>query len=202
MSEHTAKISRGWLARFFLFTLAMLTWGVWSLYDGAIGYPSKQARWVAYEELQTGNSEKTWDEIALSNNWSNAVPNKEDDHKNSTDIIVQYIMAAVCLGIATFILILIITRSRKEMKVDNEAFYAITGEKIPFESITKINKDRWDSKLIAVISYTTGQGIQKTTIIDDWVYHGADKILETIEDKCSKYSIITSPKDAKQNAEE
>ena len=69
-----AKASTGYLARLAVVGAALLGFSLWSLYDGAIGYPAQIVRANKYLELKEAGNKEDWPEVALENGWSTDNP--------------------------------------------------------------------------------------------------------------------------------
>ena len=96
------------------------------------------------------------------------------------DIRTQFIMAAICLPIGLYLLYRLVRMAPRRLAADEDTLYCIEGPEIPFESITSIDKKKWDRKGIAWVHYEQ-DGKNGKALIDDWIFKGAAAVLERIE---------------------
>lgn len=171
-----APVSQTWLRRQFLITFFSLAMGLWFFYDGKIGFPKKNERFLAHQTFVQANN-KSWEEYARSRGWPKRVP--ERLYKKA-DIAMQYVLGAASLIGGLLALRLLLKGLNSFVHSDAEAYYNEIGKRIPFSAITSIDKRKWDSKGIAVLTYVA-DGRQSKAVIDDYKFVGADRILAQAE---------------------
>jgi len=172
-----AKISNNWLARMGLVWIVLFLAGLYFLYDGAIGYPNINKRYKAHEACK--NNFSKWELLAKEKGWSSVPPQKKDI-KSKTEIRMQFLMGGFCLLASTLMAIYVGWAFLKKMEVDDNGFLAINGDKISYDSITKIDKSKWERKLKAYVHYKK-DGEELVTTVDDWIFQGGDEVLGEIE---------------------
>ena len=84
--------------RFLLIGLGALAFGLYCVYDGAIGYPGKQERALAYQKFVLDEkNEGKWNDYAAKHGWSNEYPGEpKDAEKHHVDVEMQFWMAGAC----------------------------------------------------------------------------------------------------------
>jgi len=125
------------------------------------------------EEIVNGYDELKKDEMfglwkAYTNRTGLPIEPNEKIYDEDT-IGNQYTVCGVCVAlllVATFICVRIMGRS---MKVTTTGFSPAGGAEIPFTSMRKIDKRKWDSKGLAVIHYEE-DGETKKAKVDGMVY--------------------------------
>lgn len=170
-----APVSTTWLRRQSLITLFTLALGLWFFYDGKVGFPKKNERFLARQEFK--GSDDDWAEYAKSRGWPKRTP--ERLYKKA-DIAMQYVLGTISFTGGLLALRLLLKGRNASVSSDSDAYYAENGTRVPFESISAIDKRKWDSKGIAVVTYTV-EGRKKKAIIDDYKFAGADQILAQAE---------------------
>lgn len=160
-----------------MMTAFLIGFGLWFLYDGVIGYPSKNEQFAKYEEMRKEGREGEWLAYSEKQGW----PAKPPKHAyEPSQIRAQYFLAGVStafgLGAMGWLLI---CRSRK-VWMDDEAIYGDNGKRVRFEDIDGVNKKKWESKGIAYALYEENGKMRRLTI-DDYKYAGAEEILRAVE---------------------
>lgn len=163
-----ASISSGYKWRLGIIALACLGFSGWFFYDGAVGYPRKQAIHEAYLQIQADHPQDfntRWVEMARERGWSTSTPKPYTD----TDIMTQYIFAFLVLPVGLAFLWAFVRATGRWVAADETGLHSSSGQHAPWESIRQINKARWKTKGIAVVEYDSDKGPQKITL-DDWKY--------------------------------
>ena len=169
------KMQRLFVALFFIGFAGFFFW------DGKIGYPRSNERWVAYEEHQAADRISEWPADAENRGWTSKVPEK---FYKPEDIGMQY----VC-GIASGILGLSVlgywaAQKGRVLKTVEGAVFEPSGKRIPFESIVGLGKRNWEKKGLATVRYELA-GRRGKFVIDDYKFEAepTHKILEEIEER-------------------
>lgn len=124
---------------------------------------------LAKEEIETGVAKKEpylWKEFTSKMKWSEKAP----DGMKGKDKIAEQLYFGI--GVATLSLLTGLFAFRMKsrfMAVDDDAFYAPGKKRIPFSSITKIDKRKWETKGLATVYYKDGEQTKKTRV-DGMVY--------------------------------
>jgi hypothetical protein len=107
-----------------------------------------------------------WREYSNARGWGENPKTGYDAAKIRNQVIYSIVCGVLVVG-AAFFLIRCLSR---EMKVDGEAFYAPGGARIPFASITRIDKRKWDTKGLATLTHRPESGGERKTKVDGMVY--------------------------------
>jgi len=181
-----ASISKGYIWRPGLIGLAALAAGGWFLYDGAVKYPRQQQMWQAYNQITREHVEdpneaaKAWEELAAANGW----PTKKPVEKTDTDILTQKIIAGITGPIGLYFCFVFVTSRSKWVEADEQGLATNAGQRSSYESITSVDKSRWQSKGIAVVHYS-GDGQAGRIVLDDWKFEREPikRILQAVEER-------------------
>lgn len=177
-----ATLSKTWIRRQIFITVFLVGLGLWFFYDGKIGFPNKNERFVAHQKF--GDNSTDWEKYAKSRGWPKRPP--ERLYKQA-DIVVQYILGAFSV-LGGFAALGLLFRSKgRTVSSEGNAYYAENGQRVPFDAVVSIDKRKWDSKGIAVLSFKDGARTAKA-IVDDYKFAGADQILLEVEAALEKRS--------------
>jgi hypothetical protein len=187
--------------RFWIMGTIAIGYALWSLYDGAIGYPAKQQRALAHKKLEDEFasdaavfSEK-WRAYASERGWSTKYPGppkSEEDYKGS--IVMQYVMF-VGAGLIGLWLISLPLRGRgRWIEASDTGLTSSWGQSLDYENIVRLDKFRWRSKGIAKITYHDGKR-KRRFVLDNYKFdrHTTDAILYEIEQRIDPALITGGP---------
>lgn len=182
------KLSRPYVMRFVIIGLAVLGISLWSAYDGLVAYPESNVRYDKFIELQKDGKSDLWAEYARSKGWSVEQP---ATRKSDFDIRVQFIQMGICafLSVAAFAWL---GWLKSRAPGANNDGVVVKGRTIPFDTITKIDKTRWESKGIATLTYREKEA-QKTLTLDEWYYAGTESLLIHIQNHAAGAQIENRP---------
>lgn len=200
-----ATLANSYRNRLILIAAVTLLYSAWCLYDAMVAYPDKIEARERFEEVQAEHPEtwKTteWPRVAEQNGWDGT---KEPDKMGAWNIATQWIQFGIVFPIGVYCLYSLTMWQRRYIGADDTKLYTHTGEEIPFDSITRIDAVRWETKGIAVIQYDTGQGIQ-SLILDDWKYtrEPSDQIFDRLRENLDADQItgLTQPQAAQDAAD-
>jgi len=172
--------------RFLFIALGCLAFTGWCFYDALIGYPSEFERsrvyWQPSEASKDyeGMERAKWREIVAEKGWPTDQPKKPDEIKKS--ISNQYLYALICIVIALPCLIKWLRARGSWVNGDATELTTSKGQTIPYPSIVKIDKTKWEKKGITRIHYNQ-DGTAKTYTFDDFKFdrQKMGEILEQIE---------------------
>jgi len=168
------KIQRLFVALFFIGFAGFFFW------DGKIGYPRSNERWMAYEQLKSADRTAKWPADAASRGWTSKVPEKL---YKPEDIVMQY----VCGSVAGIIGLIVLGHwaSQKDcvLKSADGVLFEPSGKRIPFESIIGLGKKNWEKKGLATVRYDV-DGRRGKFVLDDYKFEAepTHKILAEIEE--------------------
>lgn len=197
-----AHVNPTWAWKWVIMAVFTLVFGAWCIYDAVVRYPTHNLKVAAFAHFQKkeepplfdatgGPNGWAFDEtklnydgfadypaFAAAQGWSDAAPGAP--HSDS-DIFIQWVQLGICLSIGLGALTWVTIHKGTKLVADDDTLIASNGKRIPFSTITSIDKKKWDSKGIAVVHYHTPEGSEATTRIDDWVYRDGDLVLEQVE---------------------
>ncbi len=186
----STKVRREWLFRMGIAGTVFAVFTLWCLYDGLVTYPGINKE-LDRIEAETGGADLK-PEFTVSGDGHG-----EGERKTEWDIRVQFIMAGICLFIAAPICRRVVWALPKSMHAEEDAFVTVTGQRIPYDAVTELDMRKWIAKSIVTVHYET-DGVEGTTNIDDWIFHGGEEVLAAIE---KHTGLGRQPEDAEQDEE-
>lgn len=105
----------------------------------------------------------------------------EDPKLRTPQEIEQQFYYAAGAGIAA-LLVLGFWMLNRGRKLIGEADHFITpeGVRVAFSEVFRVDKRKWDNKGLAYVSYKTASGGEKTAVIDDLKFEGAEHVLARV----------------------
>jgi len=169
------KKQKGFLALFFVGI------GLWFLFDGKVGFPKSNDRWLAHEKFKTENRLSEWPQFAKNAGWNETPPHK---YYKKNDIAAQYFIGALAVVFGMAVFIYWAGQIKLVFKLEEGAVIIPGGKRVPFESITGINRKKWDDKGLATIYYSI-DGRAGKFILDDYKFDPQPmrEIMKEIEGK-------------------
>ena len=161
-----ARVSSIWRKQKLFISLFLIAIGGWFCWDGSVGYPRSNERFVKYEEYENARDMAGWREYAKAHGWVTEKPHKF--HKPQ-DIFVQHTLAGLLALAGGIVLIYWLTQKGRVLRSDAKAVYTPAGTRVPFEAITGLGKKNWDAKGLATVRYQLG-GKQRQFVIDDYKF--------------------------------
>jgi len=179
-----AHITPIWKKQKLFIALFFTAIGLWFSYDGEFGYPLSNQRWEKHENLKKAGHLAEWPALAKQMDWNETPPEK---FYHKADIDVQFILGGLSLMIGAASFIFWTTQVKRVLKTDDEAVYAPGGKRVPFESITRIDRKKWVSKGLATVVYSIN-GRRGKFILDDYKFDRdpTHQIMAEIEEKRKK----------------
>lgn len=159
----------GYRNRLLLIALGAMLYAAWCLYDARIGYPNKIEAREAFDAVKEEYPEdwkKEWPKVAEANDWD---PDREPDELSKGDITTQWLQFAIVFPIGSYCLFSVALWSRRYIGVDDTTLYSHGGVQVPFDQITRIDANRWETKGIAHVYYDIGSG-ERSILVDDFKY--------------------------------
>jgi hypothetical protein len=161
-----ARVSSIWKKQKLFVALFVIGFGGYFFWDGAIGYPRQNERWLAHDQLQKEGKGSEWRAYAKSRGWKEAVP---DHFMGPNKITEQYAFGTLTTLIGALVLLYWFTQKERTLKTDVDAVYTPAGTRVPFEAVTGIGKKKWDSKGLATVRYELG-GKKGKFVVDDYKF--------------------------------
>ena len=176
-----ARISSIWKKQKLFVALFLIAVGLWFFFDGVVGYPRSNERWLAYEQHNKEGRLTEWPKYADSRGWVHEQPHKFFKRE---DIIGQFVFGSLGVLMGTIVLIYWVTQKNRVLRTEPDAVHTPAGTRVPFQAITGLGKKRWESKGIAVVRYEL-DGRKGQFLVDDYKFETepARKILGEIEEK-------------------
>lgn len=156
-----ARVLKMWSQQKGLIPLLFLAFAAWFLWDGAVGYPRSDERFKAHEALK--DQPGAWEKLCAERGWKTQPPEKYlGPEKYREQYWVSAITAAV--GIAS---LAYWSRQRKVVIHNDETGISTsTGLRVPYESITRIDKKTWKQKGFAYIHFNANGQTGRLTLDD------------------------------------
>ena len=170
-----------WYKKRRLLMVAMLIgFSAYFFYDWKIGYPAQKAEydayWPVYQETSVKNKDdKAWLAKARDNGWPESPKEKDWDYKLKEQLIWGIGTGVIGLGLLAAYL----RNKDRVLRADATSLTTPDGVTIPFGSVVKIDKRKWDNKALAYLWWKDGE-ISKKAEIDDLVFDGAGKVLDRL----------------------
>ena len=176
-----ARISSIWKKQKLFIAVFLIAIGAWFFWDGGVGYPRSNERWLKHDEFKKAEDLKGWREYAKSRGWDGEVPHK---FFKQSDIIGQYVFGGMLALIGGIVLIYWLTQKGRVLRSDEEAVYSPAGTRVPFAAFLALDKKNWDAKGLATARYQL-EGRKGQFVIDDYKFDAdpTRKILAEIEER-------------------
>lgn len=183
--------------RFLFMGLAAIGFSLWSLYDGAIGYPREQERAVKWEKDYLDRPNEEWIAFAEEQGWSTSIPkNPKTEEEYRTSIASQYAMFVVA-GLVGLYLVSIPLRARgRWIESTEDGVTSSWGQSFKFDDVVNLEKRQWKNKGIAKVTYVEN-GRKRRLVIDDYKFdrYKTDAILYELEQRIDPAMITGGPPD-------
>lgn len=174
----SAQINPAWKWKWIIMGVVMLAYGGWCIYDALVVYPAHDERANAFQELKRDKrDDAAWLQKAKEMGWDAEDPGPAHEPKDYT---AQWWQLAVAWPGAIACFIWLGMNMARPLRTDESTISGPGGKNIPFSAVTAIDKTRWNSKGIAIVQYNHN-GVEGEIKIDDWIYAGADDVLEDLE---------------------
>lgn len=118
--------------------------------------------------MEKGNDEELWTIYSGKMGWPQKV-NLQEDQKSKRKITEQLVAAIICFSLTLITLFFLIRIKARVMKVNHEGYFPPGGDVIPFDQMTRLDKRKWETKGLALITYLEGSQ-EKKAKIDGMVY--------------------------------
>jgi hypothetical protein len=187
------RTTRWYFKRRIIMVTLLLGLSAYFCYDWKIGYPKQKveydAYWPVYWEMsgkikqdktvgeqEKAAAEKAWRVKAQDNGWK-AEPKETDwDYKLKEQLIWAIGTGLIGLGMLAAFL----RNKNRVLSADADSLTSPDGIRIPFASVRKIDKRKWDGPALAFLWYENEAGATKKAVIDDLAFDGAGKVLDRL----------------------
>jgi hypothetical protein len=121
-----------------------------------------------------------WRKKAQENNWNPTAPHRR---YGDNDFLLQFVCAGLTFAVGGLLFAYWATQKKRVLRVDAEAVYTPSGNRVPFENIVGVGKKRWEAKGLATVRYQDS-GRQCEFIVDDYKFEAEQThlILAVIEE--------------------
>ena len=187
-----AVANKKFLLKYVFIALACIAFGLWSIYDGLIGYPKKLPKAEAYaeiSELAPTERSKRWQVISKENGWSPGLPDTPEVIEGK--IMFQFFMAGVTGLVGIPLLIWYFKTRNTYVELDGERVRASWGPEFDLGSVNRVDKSKWSKKGIAKLEIDGGNSTSKFKL-DDFMYSREEvgEILRAVEARLSPNQIV------------
>ena len=176
-----ARVTPIWKKQKLFVALFLLAVGGWFWWDGKVGSPRSNERWLAHQELQKSDRLAEWPAYAQSHGWSQEPPHKLFQ---KPDLIMQFACGAGAALLGVITLLYWAAQKGRVLKSDAEAVHTPAGERVPFSAIVGLGKKKWEDKGLATVLYEI-DGRNGKFVLDDYKFDrdATHQILAEIEEK-------------------
>lgn len=163
-----------------LMVAMLLAFSAYFFYDWKVGYPKQREEynvyWPVYQDLVvTKKEDKAWLTQAKEKGWPESPKEKDWDYKLKEQFIWGIGTGLIGLGLLGAYL----RNKNRVLRADADSLTTPEGVRIPFASVTRIDKRKWDNKALAYLWWKDGETTKKA-VIDDLVFDGAGKVLDRL----------------------
>ncbi len=165
-----ANCDEKFFIRFLIIGIVCLAYSLWCLYDGLIAYPEELVRSEIYHNDFAGGGEEAqaaWLQRTEQEGWSALIP--RDPEKIRNGIVLQYIQIAVCLVVGIPMILKYLMARGSFIEANQDEIRPSWTKPVPFTTIAKIDKTRWEKKGIAKLHYQS-DGATKVFVMDDFKF--------------------------------
>jgi len=176
-----ARITSVWYKQKLFVALFLLGIGAWFYWDGFVGYPRSNERFLVHQDLVKNDHEGDWPAVAGQKGWTTEVPHKL---YNAGEVRLQWICGTFASLLGIISLVYWFTQKSRILRTDDEAVYSPAGTRVPFQAITGLGKKKWEAKGLATVLYEI-DGRTGRFVLDDYKfdYEATHQILTEIEEK-------------------
>ncbi len=146
----------------------------WFFYDGKFAYPAKKEIYEKYVSMKDKDP-AGWKALAIQKLYP-AQPEEMDDAKIRTQLQFSVLTGVAALSMLARFLY----KRRQVLTADGTSFTAPSGEQVPFSKIFRLDRTKWQDKGLATVFYRDEAGQERKTVIDDFMYGGADQVLDRV----------------------
>lgn len=175
-----ARVTPIWKKQKLFIALALLAFGGYFFWDGAVGYPRANARYAEWKSYEDSGRKEEWKTHAQAKGWKADEWQKwlDDPHQRGQvpaerwargKIVEQFawggVMALLGLGALAYWLV----QKDRMLRSDPEGVTTPAGRRVPFAAITGLGKKKWEEKGLATVRYEIeGRGGKFT--LDDYKF--------------------------------
>ena len=162
-----AAMRPGYLWRAPAFAVLCLFVGVWFLKDGYYEYPRQREIFRAYSALAEKNELAKWRALAHERGWPEDSDVQQGKDHSDGGIMLQKAIGWALIPVSLLFAIGYVRMRARWIACDGQAITTSWGLTVPLEAVSSLNKDRWDTKGIAVAHFNHN-GQPGRVVLDDW----------------------------------
>ncbi len=176
-----ARITPIWKKQKLFVAVFLIGIAGWFCWDGKVGYPRSNERWLAQTEYEKTGRDAEWPAYAASRGWSVEKPHK---FFAQADLNVQLGLSGLLAVAGVFAFAYWFQQIRRTVRTDAEAVFTPSGVRVPFRAITGLGKKKWEDKGLATVRYEI-DGRSGKFVLDDYKFDrdATHQILAEIEEK-------------------
>ena len=141
-----------------------------SIYPAGTDFEEKWPAILADKEAMDEESDEgLWKIYSGEKGWPQTI-DLDEDPKPAYKIKEQLYASIVCFVLAAVAIFFLIRTKARTMRVDEKAYYAPGGVRIPFSDIIEVDKRKWDTKGLATLKYKDSSGAEQKAKVDGMVY--------------------------------
>lgn len=164
----------------YIITLVLIGYGIWSIYDGFVAWPAanKKAAELKVEQAAANAKGDKATETRISEELA-----KIDTH-NDLSVLLNKVLGVALPPLGIFMFFFSRHNSRGEIRLENGVLHAPGHPPVPLDNLTELDREVWDKKGIAWVSYKLADGKEGEIRLDDFVYER--KPIDAIYDEVLK----------------
>ena len=185
------RLTGTWRNRMLFIAVMIIGFGAWFFYDGLVGWPAEQERYLVYDEIATRMIEageaggrdslevkRAWKAEAEARGWNgDKTPKERTEEKIAAQL---FPWGSITAGVGLVFLGWILWNQTLNVRSDDQFVYGTNKKGVPWEAFTGMDRSKWEKKGIAVALYQE-DGKEKRLVLDDYKFAGAEAIILEIE---------------------
>jgi len=194
------------IRKYIFLALAGLGLCLWGVYDSIYKFPQELAMAIEFDKIKDQEKPNIkWQKIAKANEhlgWELEIPH------NSAETVRGYMsfnrfVTFGGLGLLSFFLLKYVRTRGSWMESTDTGINTSWGKSLEFDNVTKINKNRWEAKGIAKVSYKDANGKERMMVFDDFKYdrEAMGKLMTLCEQNLEPSEIVGGKSQAEIAAE-
>lgn len=169
MAVVRARIATAYRLRYGAMAALCLGFAAWFLYDGYVKYPAARELRQQYEAYTAEHGAASWPGYAREHGLPDGTYGTPGEHYSDGDVLAQKVLGFVALPIGLALGLAFLRTLGRWVEADEQGIATNQDERVPYESIRSLDRRRWRSKGIAVLTYDDGGRIG-TIVLDDWKF--------------------------------
>jgi hypothetical protein len=161
-----ARVTPIWKKQKFFLAIFLIAFGAYFYWDGAIGWPRNNERYLKHKQFQEAGNLDGWHSLAKERGWKTQPPEKLYSDEQITG---QFIYGTMCVVAGLITLGYWLQQIRRVLKLDDESVTTPSGTRVPFDAITGLGLKKWESKGLATVRYELS-GRKGQFVVDDYKF--------------------------------